>query len=99
MRAARSTRRRGRTRRPYRGNYFFADYASQWIGRLDLANGNAAYAFASVGGSPVDMLVGSDGALYVLTRGAVTRISITLVNVNGAWLIAEQHVSGYPNPQ
>ena len=60
---------------PYRGNYFFADYVSQWIGRLDPANGNAAYAFASVGGSPVDVLAGSDGALYVLTRGSVTRIS------------------------
>ncbi len=59
----------------YRGNYFFADYVSRWIGRVDLANNNAAYAFASVGGSPVDMLVGSDGAVYVLTRGAVTRIS------------------------
>jgi glucose/arabinose dehydrogenase len=59
----------------YRGNYYFADYVSQWIARLDLANGNAAYAFASVGGSPVDMLVGIDGAVYVLTRGAVTRIS------------------------
>jgi glucose/arabinose dehydrogenase len=59
----------------YRGNYFFADYVSEWIGRVDLANGNAAYAFASVGGSPVDMLAGGDGALYVLTRSAVTRIS------------------------
>jgi streptogramin lyase len=48
---------------------------SNWIGRLDLANGNAAYAFGSVGGSPVDLLVGADGALYVLTRGSVTRIS------------------------
>jgi len=59
----------------YRGNYFFADYVSRWIARLDLANGNAAYAFASVGGEPVDMLAGADGALYVLTRSSVTRIS------------------------
>jgi glucose/arabinose dehydrogenase len=59
----------------YRGNYFFADYVSQWIARLDLANGNAASAFASVDGSPVDLLVGNDGALYVLTRSAITRIS------------------------
>ena len=38
-------------------------------------NGNAAYAFGSVSGLPVDMLVGADGALYVLTRDAITRIS------------------------
>ena len=61
---------------PYRGSYFFADYVSQWIGRMDLANGNAAYAFGSIAGSPVDMLVGPDGALYVLTTGgSITRFS------------------------
>ncbi len=38
-------------------------------------NGNAAYSFASLAGNPVDMLVGLDGALYVLTRSAITRIS------------------------
>lgn len=60
----------------YRGNYFFADFVSQWIARLDPANGNAAYAFASIAGNPVDMLVGADGALYVLSHGgSITRIS------------------------
>ena len=60
----------------YRSNYFFADYASKWIARLDPANGNAAYAFANVAGHPVDMLVGADGALYVLVQGgSITRIS------------------------
>jgi glucose/arabinose dehydrogenase len=59
----------------YRNQYYFADYINQFVGRIDLANGNAAYAFASLSGSPVDLLVGSDGAVYVLTRGNVTRIS------------------------
>lgn len=60
----------------YRGSYFFADYVSGWIARLDLANGNAAYAFGSIAGSPVDMLVGADGALYVLAHeGSITRIT------------------------
>ncbi len=59
----------------YRGQYYFADFVSKFVGRIDLANGNAAYAFASVSGSPVDLLVGIDGAVYVLTRGGVTRIS------------------------
>jgi glucose/arabinose dehydrogenase len=59
----------------YRGNYFFADYVSHFVGRLDAANNYAAYAFATLGGAPVDMLAGADGALYVLTRSAITRIS------------------------
>ena len=59
----------------YRNQYYFADYVSQFVGRLDPGNGNAAYAFASLSGSPVDLLVGADGAVYVLTRSNVTRIS------------------------
>ena len=59
----------------YRDQYYFADYVSQFVGRIDLANGNAAYSFARLSGSPVDLLVGIDGALYVLTRNGVTRIS------------------------
>ncbi|HEY2561802.1 MAG TPA: PQQ-dependent sugar dehydrogenase [Caldimonas sp.] len=58
----------------YRDQYYFADYVNQFVGRLDVAN-DAAYAFASLSGAPVDMLVGLDGALYVLTRANVTRIS------------------------
>lgn len=60
---------------PYRDSYYFADFVSRFIARLDLANGNAAYAFASISDMPVDMLVGLDGALYVLGRSSMTRIS------------------------
>ena len=59
----------------YRDQYYFADFVSQFVGRFDAANGNAAYAFARLSGAPVDLLVGNDGALYVLTRSGVTRIS------------------------
>lgn len=59
----------------YRGHYYFADYVAGFVGRLDTTNGNAAYAFARLSGSPVDLLAGNDGALYVLTRGAIVRIS------------------------
>ncbi len=59
----------------YRDNYYFADFVTRFVGRLDSANGNAAYAFASLSDSPVDMLVGIDGALHVLGRSTVTRIS------------------------
>ncbi|MEO8310314.1 MAG: PQQ-dependent sugar dehydrogenase [Caldimonas sp.] len=59
----------------YRDQYYFADFVSRFVGRIDLASGNAAYAFATLSGQPVDLLVGSDGAIYVLTRSGVTRIS------------------------
>jgi len=59
----------------YRGSYFFADYTSQFVARLDSANGNAAYSFATLTDLPVGLLVGLDGALYLLTRSGVTRIS------------------------
>jgi len=59
----------------YRGSYFFADLCTAFVARLDLANDNAAYAFGAVTGTPVDMLVASDGALLVLTRGTIERFS------------------------
>jgi glucose/arabinose dehydrogenase len=59
----------------YRGSYFFTDLCNPVIGRVDLANGNAAYAFGSVSGSPVGMLLASDGALLVLTQSTVFRFS------------------------
>jgi glucose/arabinose dehydrogenase len=59
----------------YRGSYYFTDFCNAVVGRVDLANGNAAYAFGSVSGSPVGMMVANDGALLVLTQGAVTRFS------------------------
>jgi len=60
---------------PYRGSYFFADFVDGFIARLDLANGNAAYTFATGFDFPVDLLVGPDGALYVLMRHGIARIS------------------------
>ena len=60
---------------PYRGSYFFADLCTSFVARLDLANGNAAYAFGAVPGNPVGMLVASDGALLVLTQSSVVRFT------------------------
>lgn len=60
----------------YRNSYYFADYVFGWISRLDLDNPGDAYSFATVDGGPVDMLVGVDGALYVLEQtGSIARIS------------------------
>ena len=58
----------------YRNSYYFADYVSQFVGRYDWLN-NATYAFATVNDAPVDLLTGSDGALYLLTRGGITQFS------------------------
>jgi glucose/arabinose dehydrogenase len=61
----------------YRNSYFFADYAALWVRRLDTVNQGDAYGFANnFSGSPVDLLVGIDGALYVLKLdGSISRIS------------------------
>lgn len=60
----------------YRGSYFFTDLCSGSVARLDLANGNAAYAFGQVDAFlPVGMLVGLDGALYVLRQSNIVRFS------------------------
>ena len=61
---------------PWKGAYFFADFVSRFIGAIDMANGNAAYAFGSVGGSPVDLLAAADGSLLVLTRSGIVRFSV-----------------------
>ena len=58
----------------YRNSYYFADYVSRFVGRYDWVN-NAAYAFATSSGEPVDLLTGADGALYLLTRTGITRFS------------------------
>jgi glucose/arabinose dehydrogenase len=50
----------------YTGTFFFGDYVSGWINRLDPANGNAVYAFARAAGELTDLAVGPDGALYAL---------------------------------
>ena len=60
----------------YRDSYYFADFCTRFVGRLDLANANAAYAFGAVDADPVDLLVGLDGALLVLTRSGIVRFSV-----------------------
>jgi len=61
----------------YRGSYYFTDLCNPVIGRIDLANGNMAYAFGSVSGSgsPVGMVVANDGALLVLTQTNIVRFT------------------------
>jgi glucose/arabinose dehydrogenase len=64
----------------YVGDYFFADYCSGWIRKLDPASGNTVAAFATGAASPVDLLTAGDGSLWYLTRGSggsVFRVTYT----------------------
>ena len=60
----------------YAGRYFYADYCTGWINKLDPST-NTPTSFASGIGSPVDLQVGPEGSLYYLARGGgvVVRIS------------------------
>jgi glucose/arabinose dehydrogenase len=62
----------------YLGTYFFADFCSGWIRRLDPAT-QTAQAFATDIGGPIGLQVGDDGSLYYLAYedGTVSRIDYT----------------------
>jgi glucose/arabinose dehydrogenase len=51
----------------YVGQYFFADFCSNWIRRL--SSSFAASGFATGASAPVDLRVTPDGSLYYLARG------------------------------
>jgi hypothetical protein len=64
----------------YVGDYFFADYCSGWIRKLDPAAGNSVVDVAAGGKAIVDVDVAPDGSLHYLTRfgtGEVFRIAYT----------------------
>jgi glucose/arabinose dehydrogenase len=62
----------------YFGKYFFSDFCSGWIRRLNVATRGVS-AFASGIAAPVDLRTGQDGSLYYLARsaGAVYQIRYT----------------------
>ena len=53
----------------YVGDYFFADFCSGWIRRLDLAQGTVTQFKGMSDEGPVSLQVGSNGSLYFLARG------------------------------
>ncbi|HTK75952.1 MAG TPA: PQQ-dependent sugar dehydrogenase [Gemmataceae bacterium] len=61
------------------GQYFFADYCGGYVNAVDVANGNAITPFATDLNFPVDVRVGTDGALYALNHagGTVDRFAPT----------------------
>jgi hypothetical protein len=60
----------------YIGQYFFADYCSEWIRRYDPSTDTAA-GFATGAGDVVDLTVSPGGKLYYLNRNAVFEIDFT----------------------
>ena len=60
----------------YLHDYFFADYCSGWIKKLDLTT-NQVVTFATGIFTPVDVKVGDDGALYYLARGSGSVYRVT----------------------
>jgi glucose/arabinose dehydrogenase len=52
----------------YVGDYFYADFESDWIKRYDPVSKTVSN-FATNAGGPIDLRVGNDGALYYLSRG------------------------------
>jgi len=60
----------------YAGHYFFADLCRGWIRKLDPST-NQAVTFATGISLPVDLKVGTDGALYYLARGSGSVVRVT----------------------
>jgi glucose/arabinose dehydrogenase len=60
----------------YKGDYFFADYCGNWIKSIDLST-KAVSNFASGLGSPTDIQISGDGALYYVAyaSGSIRKIS------------------------
>jgi len=54
----------------YVGDYFFADYCSNWIARYDIGTNSATLFATSIAGATVDLKVNTTGALFYLSRGA-----------------------------
>jgi glucose/arabinose dehydrogenase len=65
----------------YVGDYLFSDYCNAWIRRLDTGPGFPVVDFAGGTRDAVDLVVGTDGALYYLARfgptGQIYRVTYT----------------------
>jgi glucose/arabinose dehydrogenase len=63
----------------FTGQYFYAEFCSGWIRKVNPAAGFVSTAFATGIASPVDLKVASDGTLWYLERGtgSVWRVEFT----------------------
>jgi glucose/arabinose dehydrogenase len=53
----------------YVGDYFFQDYCSHWIRKMETSDNSVTDFATTTITKPVDLKVGSDGTLYYLARG------------------------------
>jgi len=86
---------------PYQGMYFFADFCGGWIRYIDPTNQQpypldpAVYStFATGISNPVDLKVGSDGALYYLARGQGRVYRVTYTGTGGTPTLLTSSVNG-----
>jgi glucose/arabinose dehydrogenase len=81
----------------YSGSYFFADYVGNWIRRLPQGS-TVASDFADNTETPVDLRVGPDGSLYVLSisDGAVYRIRYLSANAAPIAVVSATPTAGPP---
>jgi glucose/arabinose dehydrogenase len=79
----------------YVGHYFFADFCSGWIRKLNPAD-NSVTNFATGIASPVDLQTGPEGNLYYLARGSgsVFKINYTVNQANVFDFSASQYNAG-----
>jgi glucose/arabinose dehydrogenase len=79
----------------YTGKYFFADFCSGWIRKLDPVT-NTASDFASGVLSPADLAVSPDGSLYYLARsgGTVYRVQFNPPTVGSFQFSASSYAAG-----
>jgi glucose/arabinose dehydrogenase/PKD repeat protein len=77
----------------YSGNYFFGDYASGWMRRMDQSG--QVHLFLD-SGRPVDIKIGADGSLYYadINEGAVYKVEYVSGNLNPTAVINAAPVSG-----
>jgi glucose/arabinose dehydrogenase len=66
----------------YQGDYFYADFCSGWIRRLDLST-NTTSGFASGIERPVDVEVAEDGTLYYLFKGTSVPDTVRKISYAG----------------
>lgn len=84
----------------YFGSYFFSDFISGKIFRMDTAGGNAVTTFATGASRPVDFDVAPDGTMYYLafSEGAVHRIRYVGDGNRSPSAVAEADVTYGPAP-
>lgn len=58
----------------YIGDYFFADFCGEWIHVMDVKTGEVTDFATETTFDPVDVRLGTDGALYYLTLDTLNRI-------------------------